>query len=435
MSNTLITPTWVSNESMRLLENYAKFPGMVETIGQEDYMQGGAKIGATYNKRFRPQSWTLNNSPAANVSAVVEVSLPIVLTNQTHIDFQFSSYESTLDVQRFSERYLDPVVVQLANGIDSSCLQTTNNLFATAANPIAYASLASGYGVFNTYGVPGTSNGIQDILNAGNVLDNYACPRDNNRSIIMSPKQMSVAVPNFVTLFNPTSNISKIYESGLVDQALGFDKWAISQNIPKMTNGAFGTGAITVSGANQSGSTITITGLPASTSNVLLGGETFVIGSTTSNGVFSAQPMTGNSTDLQQFMVVGGPYSSNGSGTATVSIYPALAVSTSGTNPGNSIQQTTVPANGAAITFVGAAGATYYTSLAFHKGAYCFASAELETVADLGAYSAVATDKELGLSFRIGRQWNVSTDQTITRGDVLWGLELLRPGHATRLVY
>jgi hypothetical protein len=88
--------------------------------------------------------------------------------------------------------------------------------------------------------------------------------------------------------------------------------------------------------------------------------------------------------------------------------------------------------NGAALTKVGGASAVYKPSLAYHKDAFTFVSADLEDVSKYGSWGA----REVmdGVSMRIARQYDINTDTIPCRIDVLYGYKTIRAQLAARIL-
>ena len=98
---------------------------------------------------------------------------------------------------------------------------------------------------------------------------------------------------------------------------------------------------------------------------------------------------------------------------------------------------TAMPANNAAIhknesddsTDIGASG-TFGTSLAYHKDAFVFATADLVLPTGVDFAAREVMD---GISMRIVRDYSISADTFITRLDVLYGYKTVRPELACRI--
>lgn len=94
MSNTLLTPTKILDESLMILENNLSFTARSNRDYSDEFAVSGAKIGATVNAR-KPNRFVGTTGAALNIENVNETSVPITLTTQFHVDFTFSSQELT----------------------------------------------------------------------------------------------------------------------------------------------------------------------------------------------------------------------------------------------------------------------------------------------------------------------------------------------------
>ncbi|MDN8066327.1 P22 phage major capsid protein family protein [Burkholderia vietnamiensis] len=401
MPNTLLTPVKILDESLMILENNLAFTSRANRDYSDQFAVSGAKIGATVNAR-KPNRFVGTTGAALNIENVNETSTPITLTTQFHVDFTFSSQELTLIVDEFADRYLKPAMATIANKIDFDGL-------GLAAN------------VANNVGTVGTTpNDIKVLLDAGVKLDNEATPRDGRRTAVWDPATNGSMVKSAAGLFNPSAKIGEQYESGIFSPSgLGFDI-GMDQNVNTFTTGTRTNG--TVSGAGQTGSSLLVTGLGAG--GTVKKGDTFTIA-----GVFGVNPQNRQSTGvLRQFTVLADA-TADGSGNATLSIFPAINTAAS-----NQQYQTVSagPANAAAVTWDIAASTQYVANLTYHRDAFTLATADLEDVSKYGAWGARRVHK--GISMRIARQYAIGTDTVPCRIDVLYGWAAIYPELACRIV-
>lgn len=386
-----------------LLENSLTFTKQVTRAYDDKFAQSGAKIGATLNLRI-PPVFAVASGPNLQIQNYTETQFPITVNQQKHIDVSFSSAELTLSMQDFSDRVLKPQIAQLANAIDAD-------------------GLAQYVNVYKSIGVPGTPNTtFAPFLAAGVQLDISSTPRDGQRAIVLGPQGQADAVGGqFTTSFNDQDTIGKQYLNGTMGRALGF-KWSMDQNVANLTEGPMG-GTPVISGAGQSGASLTVNGWTAAAASRLLGGETFTL-----PGVYEINPMSKQNTGKLLSITVTGPVASDGTGASTVPISPSIVTSGTGQNASGS------PANGAALTFTsGAANTIVPVGLAFHKQAFAFVSVDLEDVSKYGAWGARVVDPQLGISMRVVRQYAIGTDTVPCRIDVLYGWATPRPQMACRI--
>ena len=115
---------------------------------------------------------------------------------------------------------------------------------------------------------------------------------------------------------------------------------------------------------------------------------------------------------------------SDGSGNATISIFPAITTSGAYQTVSGS------PANGAAISVKGSASTSYAQNLAFVKDAFGLVTVPLEL------YDGVdfkARQEYKGISMRIIRAYDVNNDVAPCRVDILYGVSAYYPELAVRL--
>lgn len=400
MPNTLLTIGDMSREALMILKNELKFTSRVNRQYDDRFARSGAKIGTVANIR-KPVRYPVGNGAAISPQDSVETSVPITINKQWNVAMTFSSSELTLSIDDFSERFIRPAVVALANQIDFEGLT------------MAYQN------TFNAVGTPGTTpSTAATILSAGRKLDDMGAPRDGNRSLVINPAANASYVDALKGIFNPQMQLGDQYKNGLVArETLGFN-WYMDQNVNVFTSGAQG-GTPLVNGASQTASPLVTDGWSNSITNILKQGDRFTIA-----GVFAVNPQNRQSTgELQQFVVTAN-CSSNGSG--QVSIPFALPGGTTMAASGAYQNVSALPADNAAITVFGAAATASAQNIAFHKDAYALAVVDLD--GDLaGAEVSRARDRQTGLSLRVANQYVISTDQNITRIDVLGGWAPLYP--------
>jgi hypothetical protein len=386
MANTLLNTSKILDKSLMILENNLAFSGRVNKEYSDEFAVKGAKVGSTVNVR-KPVRFVGTTGPALNIENVVETVVPVTLDTQFHVDFTFSSQELTLNIDDFADRYLKPAMATIANKIDFDGL----GLYTSVANQVGTAGT--------------TPNDIATLLAAGTRLDQEATPRDGQRTVVWDPAANGSMVKAAAGLFNAPRPISDQYESGIFVPALGFDI-GMDQNIRQATAGTRTNG--TVSGAGQTGSTLLVTGLGAG--GTVAAGDTFTIA-----GVFAVNPQSRQSTRVLRQFTVTSPATADGSGNATLSIFPAINTAAS-----NQQYQTVSagPANAAVVTWDVAAGTQYTVNLAYHKNAFTLATADLQMPEGV---DFAGRRNHKGISMRIVRQYAIGTDTFPCRIDVLYG--------------
>lgn len=400
MPNTNLTISMVTKEALRVLENNLTFAKGVNREYDDKFAIEGAKIGDTLNIR-KPARYVGRSGAALAVEDHTETSVPLQLNTQFGVDVQFTSKEMTLSIDEFSDRVLKPAMATIANKIDRDGL-----------------SLYSA--VHNAVGTPGTTpSTLKTYLEAGAKLDFESAPRDGQRSVVINPTASVEIVDALKGLFQSGEQIKSQYEKGNMGLAAGF-KWSMDQNIHTHTVGPLG-GTPLVKGASQTGAELITDGWTAAAAARLKKGDIFTIA-----GVFAVNPQTRQSTGQLRQFVVTADVSSDANGEATIGIFPAIVTS------GAFQTVTAAPADNAAITVLGAASAVSPVGLAYHKDAFVLGCADLLLPKGVDM-AARASDKQLGISIRMVRQYDIANDRFPCRLDVLYGWKAVYPELACRI--
>jgi hypothetical protein len=209
---------------------------------------------------------------------------------------------------------------------------------------------------------------------------------------------------------------------GMLGQIANFDIYG-DQNVYRFTAGTRG-GAPLVNGvpANNA-SSMAIDGMTASVATWGKTGDVFTIA-----GVNAVNPISKQDSGVLQQFVVTADFATNGSGQATVSFYPPL-INNSGTNIGAAYQTVSaLPADNAALTFVGSAATAYPQNLAFHENALALVTVPLELPDSVG-FKARADWR--GYSIRVVKDYDIDADEEVIRLDILFGWKAIYPelGH------
>jgi len=402
MANTLITPTWVTKETAAGFVNFLVFASNLTKEYNDSFVVNGAKMGDTINVRL-PQRFVATHGQALQTQNIFDQTTPVTLNDQVNVAFAFSSAQRTTQVDMVRERYVKPAAQTLANAADVS----------------AYATLWP-Y-VYSSVGTPGTTPSTTlTYLQAGGKLDDLAV--SGKRFMTMDVAAAFTLANTASALFNPTGEVSKIFKEGVMgENQLGINEFRKSQSVQSRTTGTFTASTPLVNGANQTGSTLATNGW-ASGASTLKRGDKFTIA-----GVYTVNPVSYSSTPRLQQFVVTADTSDSGGAMATLPISPSIITSGQLQTVSNS------PANGAAITVVGATAAVNGTlattvspqSLLYTKDFGVLATADL--VADLdGATCQRISDKEMGMSIRWVKQYQIGTDANDSRFDILIGPAVLQ---------
>lgn len=399
MPNTLLTIAMITREASMILENNTVFLKFVTRSYDGQFAKTGAKIGTVLNVRLPIQSQYASGQGIVLQDAV-ETSVPIALNKQYQRAFEFTAADLTLSIDDFSERFIKPHVANLTNQIDGDGLALYKQ-------------------VYNFVGTPGTvPNSLTSYLNARVALANSACPMDDALSVVVDPQMEATLVDNLKGLFNSTTEISQQYKSGTMGKSAGF-KFSMDQNVGVQTIGAWTGSTPTVTTAPVNGATSIVTGGWATTTQVLNDGDIVYFA-----GVYQVNPQSKANVNKLQPFAVQGNVTSGGGGAATINFQPPMIVT------GAQQNITALPAANAVITVYGGSGVITPQGLAFHKQAFCFATADLER-AGMGDMDDRIENK--GVSMRLVRVYDINTDRKPCRIDVLGGWAVIRPQLACRI--
>jgi hypothetical protein len=413
MANNLLTISKITNEALMVLENELTFTSEVDRNYDDQFAVVGGKIGNTVNVR-RPGRFIGTSGPALNVEDFNETSVPVTLSTQFHVDTQFTTQDLALSLDMFSDRVLKPAVAAIANKIDRDGLLLAKN---STAN------------IVGTAGTPPT--GLITYLTAGAYLDSEGAPRDGRRSCIVEPFTSATIVDSLKGLFVPQEAIGEQYRKGLMGRDSGGMNWKLDQNVVSHQFGSFAsavlscnvttaTGFLTSGWAQSSNITIAATSAASATFNQ---GDVITIA-----GVYAVNPQNRQpygSNKLRNF-VVNSPVTISSSGSATVNVSPAVITA-------GQFQNVSVTSTGSqSVTPFNNTGIVSPQNIIMHRNAFTLAVADLE-LPDGVHFAGRASDKEIGLSMRVVRQYTINNDSIPTRLDVLYGWAPLYPELACRV--
>lgn len=392
-TNTLLTPALITKETLVMLENNLVSAAKVNRQFENQFV----KIGSTITVR-KPNRFTVSSGPGLQIQNVTEPSTSITISNQKHVDFQFTGQDLTLVIEEFSERYLKPAASVLANQIDYDVLTLFNQ-------------------VFNLLGTAGTPpNAYSYLANVGQRLDEGAVPQDG-RVMILGPAAYWALDTALISLY--VRSVAEPALKGFLAAVANFEIY-LDQNIQSQTWGAF-AGAGHVNSANQTGSQLITNNWTASITGLFNVGDVISI-----NGVHAVNPKSRQSTGALQNFVITATANSDSGGNATLSIYPSITTSGAYQTVDSS------PANLATINEVSTptASTSYQQNIAFVRDAFglCTVPLELPDGVDFRA-----REMYKNISMTIIRAFDINNYVYPCRIDVLYGVAAFYPELAARL--
>jgi len=400
MANNLLTTGMITREALRVLENLLPMVKNVNTQYSDQFARDGAKIGDSISVR-KPPRYVGRTGPLLQVESSVETTTPLTL-NQSGVDLSFSTKDLTLSIDDFKQRFIMPAMATVAANIEQAGVLQYKN-------------------IYNVTGTPGTLPTSVALTNANAILDENLAPMDGRRMVMLAPTATAALMQDTKGLFQSSSTIAEQYESGRFAQGFGFNGYT-GQLTPSHTAGPQG-GTPVVGAAGGSGNALATSGWTAAAALRLRAGDTFTIAN-----VFAVNPYSRQSTGRLQSFVVQTDFSSDGAGTGTVSISPAIVTS------GQFQTVDSAPVAGAAITVTsGTSNQVSRQNIAFHPDAFTFASADMWMPSGGVEYAERVRSKSSGISMRAIQAYDIYNDQAPLRLDVLFGWATLRPELAVRI--
>jgi hypothetical protein len=396
MANSLLTPTAVTRKAIAILHQKLNFIGSINRQYDDSYAIPGAKIGDTLKIRL-PNQYTVRTGSALSTQDVQENSVTLQMATQKGVDLNFSSKDLTLTLDDFSTRIIEPAMSVLAANIEADALNMALDV----------------YNVVNNVGSAITLN---KALGARKLLVDNLAPGDA-RTLILNTQDNLDLVDGLKGLFQDSKEIAQQYREGKVGRTAGFgDIYENTLLASQLTGTSASATGYTVNGA--------VTANGSSSVVVQTGTTTFKKGDVvTFAGTNRVHPETKADTGVLHNFVVTADYAG---GAGTLQIAPAIY-----TSGGRQNVVSTGIANSAAIVKVGGASAVYKPSLAFHKDAFAFVSADLMMPDGVDWKAREVFD---GISMRIIRQYDINSDNLPCRLDVLYGYQTLRAQLAARIL-
>lgn len=385
--NSLLTIDMVTRALLMDLKNNLVFTAQADRTWEKEFAVTGYKIGSKLLIRKTPK-FVVVDGPGFSAQDYNEEYVQLNIDKQRHIDVEFGSVEMTLSLDDWNKRIGLPQAIQLANEVDTEGLAT----YWQVANSLL--SPETGSDKWYTY------------LRAGAFLDDEAVPQDGQRAVVMDQWEEKAVVNENKGLFQSSTEIRDQYEEGTMGHSAGF-RWSMDQNVAVHTTGQRGGTPLT-NGAGQTGSLLITDGWTAAAANRLKRGDVFTL-----PGVYGINPKNRLSTGRLRRFTVTADVDSDGSGNATIPIFPTIITS----GPEQTV--TAAPADGVAITLLGDPSTSYKQNLVYHKKAFTVAIVPMIMPNQGTAYRA--SDPDIGVSIRMWKSSDIMTDSHPARADILFG--------------
>lgn len=397
MANSFLNTQWVSLQVLRLLLNKLIVAEYFNRSWQKDFKQEFAP-GSQVTVKF-PQRFTVSDGMTYDPQGINRLQTPVNLDQWMQVSFEWDDYEEAVKLERsqseLEAQYFEPAAAALAQECDSRCAKW------------AYQNASMLSGALGT-----DPTGVATYYTARQRLEENAAGVLGKRSMLISSSMMTSLGTNITNIFHPADEITKAWKEGVIGE-LGAFMFYESQSLYSHTAGTW-AGAVTVSGANQTGTSITINATAGDTFNI---GDKFSI-----LNVNLVNPMTrripGKATN--KTFTVTQKLTAAGGGADILNFMPPLY------GPLSQYQNVDVlPIDTAALTLwpgtISPNGKVGTVGLGLTRQAFAIVGAKLyvpEAVEKAGA----AQDPDTGLSVRKVKAWDPVRSVQVNRMDSLFGL-------------
>ncbi len=406
MSQTFITHDMIANEALLQLKNELVSGSLLHRAYEKEYAEkpGGWHKGATISIKA-PVYFRVKDGETIDVVDLKEQTTSLTVDQRKHVAWRCSSQDLTMNVDAFSERFIQPAMQSLANYIDAD-----NFSYMYKYIP-------------NQVGTPGTTP--KDLLTytlANARLTDEAAPM-GQRYCIVDPTSQAYLADHLKG--GPQPIAVRAIEKANYGPVAGFDAMYVSNNLPTHTCGTGAGTTLAVDDATiaEGDTTITVDDSANDISVAFAAGDIFTI-----NTVYACNPISGASRNyLRQFVITADAADAGTEteltcipGTAPWNIYSEAA------DEKDLPYQTVygLPANNDTVTCAGSASLVHKVNLAFHKNVMTMAMLPLAMPIDGTKASQVTKD---GYSLRVVMFYDGTNDVNYIRIDALWGRKVINP--------
>lgn len=408
MSNSFYTPTQVSAEFVRLLEQELVFGNMANVDISSDFQMNGSTVYVRRQMQYLGQDNNIDLS--SYTEDVTEGTVAVAMDKTWSNKVTIGATDRTLSFDRWSEQVVRPMARRAAEKIENSLA-------------------ALYYKFYHFTGTPGTPiSTVAGMADAGAYMTDVGIPvmgRVAFHSPVVGAKLAAAVAGSYVA-----GNAKTAQEKATIGMIGGFDNY-VSAFVPTHTVGV-ATGTPKVNGATQNvtyataknswSQTLNTDGWTNSTTGILKAGDTFTIAD-----VYSVHPGTKVSTGrLQTFTVLADADSGSSTGPAALTISPPIITS------GAFQTVNAAPADNADITVKTGTGATAYRqSLLLDPGAVTLVSRALDIPGNAGLKTSTRQGNRVTVSVTEWTDGNTLAHNM--RFDMLWGCQVLDPRRGARL--
>lgn len=352
----------------------------------------------------------------ATIQPTQENYVNLVISTQKGVDLDFTAQDLTLSIDDFSERFIEPAMAQLASTIEADAITGLSR------------KVAQQYGGGDSLATF-TSDPMKYFLQAKALLNKSLTPKDNKRFAMLNSPTMAGLVYGNKALFQDASAISEQYLEGVVGRMSGLT-FIENEMVDSQLLGTYTlttADSIEINAANITGSTLTVTSTEGGASVTSLPAGTII----TIDGVYDVHPETKASySNLKQFVLTAAAGASPSSLSIDPPIIPVGGVV--GTYVPGMANCSGSPANDANVNVIGTTATTVVNNLVYHKNFAAFVTADLYM--PKGGMEMAHREVYDGISMRFLKGFDLINDIQISRVDVLYGYQILRPQLACRVL-
>ena len=398
MSNSNLTIDMITNEVMRIAHEKLSFIGTINRQFDSSFGQSGGKHGTTLRIRL-PEQFSVTTGRAIDVQDSTEVSTTLTVATQKHVAMRFNSQELWSDIDDFSRRKIEPAVSVLVSDVENDVLTGCTKAVARVA------------------GTAGTSITTLNVPGLARAKMNQGLAPKGDRFVQMDSVTMAALVNGLSGLNQDSKALATQYREGMVARTAMADYYENERvwTLPNASDVSCTLDTYTITNGDTD-LTVTSFATPAV-------GMVFTIAD-----LYEVHPETKAAyPHLMQFTVT------SGSTSTTLNISPTIYISGARRNVGTSTGAAITASNYTTktLTFIGSASTNYVQPLMYHKDAFTFVTGELPLMA--GADKCVRKTVE-NLSLRVWTDSDIRNDEQITRIDIIYGYQPVRPEWACRMI-
>lgn len=363
MANNFLTPTWIAQEALFILENNLVAASIFSRGKQVEFTQD-LKIGKTVKIR-RPANFTAQEfSTTISVQDAAEIADTMTIEKHFDVSFEITQDQLNYELEEFSSQLLEPAMVAIAQAVDAYIMEKVKHIgpgFGTATDP---------------------PDSVADLAGLEKVLNDNKVPVFNRVGILGTLAKADFMQITAVHEADKRGDGGAALRRSEIGEVFGIN-WYMSQNVPSVVVGT-SDGNYVVNGVNAVGASALVVKTGA---NTFKEGNSFVIAGDTTDYAVTAD-YTG--------------------GAGSISINPPLQVATTGDE---AITQSAEGLKAHVANFAGNPNA--------------ITAALIAPAVPPSANGAVVSNR--GLSVRVVRDYNITAKKEVISLDIYAGAHAQQP--------